>query len=46
MTTETEILVQTILVSTFMGSMIIIGIFGAMFFINDYFNKKEKNQNA
>jgi heme/copper-type cytochrome/quinol oxidase subunit 2 len=44
--TDAEILVQMILVSTFAAAMIVIGIFGAMFFINDYFNKKEKNQNA
>jgi|LakMenEpi03Aug12_release.lakeMendotaPanAssembly.Ray.scaffolds.fasta_scaffold6621505_1 hypothetical protein len=44
--TDAEILVQMILVSTFAAAMIVIGIFGAMFFINEYFNKKEKRKDA
>jgi len=43
---ETEFIVQMILVSSFAAVMIVIGIFGAMFFINEYLNKKEKRKDA
>jgi hypothetical protein len=46
MNTATEFLIQMILVSSFAAVMIIIGIFGVMFFMNEYFNKKEKKNDA
>lgn len=42
----TEYLIQIVLVSFFTATMISIGIFGAMLFLNDYFNKKEKKNDT